>query len=112
MSPITTHVLDTRSGQPARGLAITLSKLENNKFTELASGHTNDDGRIADLLEKGSLKPGIYSMHFDTGGYHKNLGIEGFYPEAVINFEIKNVDEHYHIPLLLSPFGYSTYRGS
>ena len=71
-----------------------------------------DDGRIADLLEKGSLQPGIYQMHFDTGAYHEALCVEGFYPEAVITFEIKSVDQHYHIPLLLSPFGYSTYRGS
>ena len=112
MSPITTHVLDTRLGQPARQLAITLSKQENSTWQELASGVTNNDGRIADLLEKGSLQPGIYQMHFDTGAYHEALCVEGFYPEAVITFEIKSVDQHYHIPLLLSPFGYSTYRGS
>ena len=112
MSPITTHVLDTRLGQPARELAITLSKQEKSTWQELASGVTNDDGRITDLLEKGSLEPGIYQMHFDTGAYHSALSVEGFYPEAVITFEIKNVEQHYQIPLLLSPFGYSTYRGS
>ena len=68
--------------------------------------------RIADLLEPGSLTPGVYQMRFDTGAYHQAQGVEGFYPEALITFEIKETSEHYHIPLLLSPFGYSTYRGS
>lgn len=111
-SPITTHVLDTRSGAPAQGLAITLSRSDEGVWRELASGVTNADGRIADLLEPGSLTPGLYEMHFNTGAYHDQLGLEGFYPEVRVNFEIKRVDEHYHVPLLLSPFGYSTYRGS
>ena len=111
-SPITTHVLDTRSGAPAANLAITLSRRADATWGEIASGVTNADGRIADLLEPGTLTPGLYEMHFDTGGYHDALGLEGFYPEVRITFEIKRVDEHYHVPLLLSPFGYSTYRGS
>ena len=113
MSPITTHVLDTSLGQPAQGLTITLSQRDlHNGWIELTSGVTNDDGRITDLLEPGQLTAGIYQMSFDTGGYHLNLGVEGFYPEAVITFEVKNPAQHYHIPLLLSPYGYSTYRGS
>jgi len=112
MSPITTHALDTRSGRPAAGLPISLSLLSEGVWRELASGQTNEDGRITDLLKPGSLTPGVYQMRFDTGAYHRALEIDGFYPEALITFEIKRVDEHYHIPLLLSPFGYSTYRGS
>ena len=113
MSPITTHVLDTSLGQPAQGLKITLSQRSpQGGWEELASGVTNDDGRITDLLKPGQLTNGVYQMFFDTGGYHLKLGVEGFYPEAVITFEVKNLGQHYHIPLLLSPYGYSTYRGS
>ena len=112
MSPITTHVLDTRLGTPAANLPIRLLQLQEGHFVEIAGGTTNEDGRIKDLLEEGSLTNGVYKMHFDTGHYHQALGIEGFYPEAVICFEITNTEQHYHIPLLLSPFGYSTYRGS
>ena len=113
MSPITTHVLDTSLGQPAQGLKITLSQRDSQGgWVELASGVTNDDGRITDLLEPDQLISGVYQMFFDTGSYHLSLGVEGFYPEAVITFEIKNPGQHYHIPLLLNPYGYSTYRGS
>lgn len=111
-SPITTHALDTRSGKPAQGLAITLSKLQDGEWREMTSGVTNTDGRITDLLKPGELSSGIYQMRFDTGAYHQSHQIDGFYPEALITFEVKNIEEHYHIPLLLSPFGYSTYRGS
>lgn len=112
MSPITTHALDTASGRPAAGLPITLSKQEDGVWTPLAGGVTNEDGRITDLLTPGSLTTGTYQMRFDTGAYHQKMGVEGFYPEALITFTIQNTNEHYHIPLLLSPFGYSTYRGS
>ena len=111
-SPITTHALDTRSGKPAQGLPITLLSQVDSTWVKLSSGITNADGRITDLLEPGSLKPGLYQMHFDTETYHKKQNVTGFYPEVVITFEIKQIDEHYHIPLLLSPYGYSTYRGS
>jgi 5-hydroxyisourate hydrolase len=112
MSPITTHALDTRLGTPAKGLPISLSRYEEGQWQELASGVTNDDGRITNLLKPGELTPGIYQMRFDTGVYHQIHQVEGFYPEALITFDIKNIEQHYHIPLLLSPFGYSTYRGS
>ena len=112
MSPITTHVLDTHLGIPAASLPIRLLQLQGNEFVVIAQGTTNADGRIADLLPQGSLKPGTYKMHFNTGDYHAQVGVEGFYPEAEICFVIKNTEQHYHIPLLLSPFGYSTYRGS
>ena len=113
MSPITTHALDTSLGRPARGLTITLSQKESDgSWVKLASGVTNDDGRITDLLERGQLSSGVYQMCFDTGPYHHEPGVEGFYPEASIVFEVKDTTQHYHIPLLISPYGYSTYRGS
>ena len=87
-------------------------KQADGQYKILASNITNQDGRITNLLEPGTLKAGVYRMHFDTARYFRLLGIQGFYPEAVICFEIGSTEEHYHIPLLLSPYGYSTYRGS
>lgn len=111
-SPITTHILDTHRGCPAAGVSLELRFFDGNSFVVLAQGITNDDGRVADLLVGKTLQTGIYQMQFDTAGYHASIGIEGFYPEVLVTFEIKNTEQHYHIPLLLSPFGYSTYRGS
>lgn len=107
-SPITTHVLDTATGRPAAGCPISLSK----SGTVIASGITNADGRIADLLEPGTLVPGRYCMTFDTAAYFAQTKTEAFYPVVPVHFVITAIDEHYHVPLLLSPYGYSTYRGS
>jgi 5-hydroxyisourate hydrolase len=107
-SPITTHVLDTALGRPAAGVDIRLFRGE----TELARGITNDDGRIADLLAPGTLEAGTHRMTFATGPYFEATGRPAFYPEVSVDFTIVDPAEHYHIPLLLSPFGYSTYRGS
>ena len=112
MSPITTHILDTHRGCPAQGVPIQLFQKQETGYVLLAEGVTDDDGRIRDLLPEGSLHTGIYQMRFDTKAYHDSLGITGFYPEALVVFEIWETDQHYHIPLLLSPFAYSTYRGS
>ena len=112
MSPITTHILDTHRGCPAQDVPIQLFRIIDGQSQLLAQGRTDDDGRIKDLLAPGTLESGTYQMRFDTGAYHAALGITGFYPEAVITFTIGATDEHYHIPLLLSPFAYSTYRGS
>jgi 5-hydroxyisourate hydrolase len=101
MAGITTHVLDTAKGRPAAGVGLTLVK----DGTLLFEGMTDADGR-ARLAEH--AEPGIYRITFDTGSYDPN----GFYPEATIVFGIDDPSQHYHIPLLLSPFGYSTYRGS
>ena len=111
-SPITTHVLDTATGTPAAGLALKLEALEGDTFVERAAGTTNDDGRVAELLAPGSLTTGVYRMRFETGAYHAAQGVKGFYPYAEIVFEVTDTSTHHHIPLLLSPFGYSTYRGS
>lgn len=110
-SPITTHVLDTALGRPAAGLGIRLVRIDGGEI-ELASGTTNADGRIADLLAPGSLEAGTYRMTFATGPYFETTGRPVFYPEVAVVFSIAGPEEHYHIPLLLSPFGYSTYRGS
>ena len=112
MSKITTHILDTTKGRPASGVTIVLYQGGNDEWEEMARGITNTDGRITDLLKKDSiLQQGIYKMRFETKDYFDKDGIATFYPYVEIIFEIWN-DEHYHIPLLLNPFGYSTYRGS
>ena len=113
MSPITSHVLDTALGRPARGLALRL-ELQNadGSWRMLAQATTNQDGRVTDLLPAGALARGRYRLLFDTAAYHRATGQPVFYPEVTIVFEIEADAEHYHIPLLLSPFGYSTYRGS
>lgn len=112
MSQITTHVLDTSIGKPAKGIEIKLFQKNNSDWKEIATGVTNSDGRIADLLEKGKIaEKGIYKINLDVGNYFKEKKIKNFYPYVEIIFEIDS-DGHYHIPLLLSPFGYSTYRGS
>ena len=112
MSQITTHVLDTSEGKPADGIKIELQKRSGTNRETIADGITDSDGRIADLLEKGeALAPGEYRMHFHTAEYFKRLGLRSFYPEVSIVFETFD-ESHYHVPLLLNPFGYSTYRGS
>ena len=114
-SPITTHILDTSLGQPAKGVKVTLERQlsgEAADWQSLGDGITNDDGRIVDLLPEGQLVAGTYRIHFLVGDYFKAGGRDAFYPEVSIVFEVKNPQEHYHVPLLLNPFGFSTYRGS
>ncbi len=113
MSQITTHVLDTAVGKPAEGIQISLQQPDGDKgWEDLATGITNADGRIADLLKPDrTLAPGIYRMFFQTKPYFDGRGIKTFYPFIPIIFEVTDTS-HYHIPLLLNPFGYSTYRGS
>ena len=103
MSTVSTHVLDTASGRPAAGVGV---RLEDATGAALAEGSTDADGRLRPL--GGELAAGTYRIVFRTGDY---LGPGAFYPEAVVVFRVAQ-DEHYHVPLLLSPFGYSTYRGS
>lgn len=112
-SPITTHILDIALGKPAAGVNVSLSKKGSDGFQALGSGITDNDGRIADLLPvTHKLEQGIYRLEFEVEEYFSKAARPSFYPHIVICFEIKAVDEHYHVPLLLSPFGYSTYRGS
>ena len=116
-SPITTHVLDTARGRPAAGVPIALCIQERTatavSYRPLGQGQTDADGRLGTLLPAGTaLLPGIYRLTFDTAVYFHGLGISGFYPEVSVVFELTAPAEHYHVPLLLSPFGFSTYRGS
>ncbi len=112
MSPITTHVLDTSRGRPAEGVAVLLERLAGNVWKELARGVTNADGRASSLPMPGSLEKGVYKLTFETGAYYRGLKTACFYPSVSVLFEIQDPAQHYHVPLLLSPFGYSTYRGS
>eukprot|EP00126_Sphaerothecum_destruens_P007201 Sdes_comp19734_c0_seq1m11717 len=112
-SAITTHVLDTATGKPAAGMPITLFYLQNNTMQVKLSGLTNQDGRCPDIyIHPDDLKAGLYKICFDTGSYFLKNSIQGFYPHVEILFEIHDPASHYHVPLLISPFGYSTYRGS
>jgi len=112
MSPITTHVLDTARGRPAAGLEIILEKRAGEDFVEIARGKTNKDGRLPDLLEPGQLEAAVYRMTFQTGAWFDSHELKGFYPYVPVIFEIIDPAQHYHVPLLLSPYGFSTYRGS
>ncbi len=109
MSQVTTHVLDTARGCPANGVLVVLEQAVGDPPI-LATATTDAVGRVADLGAD-RLQPGVYRLRFNTGGYFADQAVATFYPEVVVSIEIRN-DEHYHVPLLLSPFGYSTYRGS
>ena len=112
MSQITSHILDTSTGKPAVGIFIDLYYDENDEWTQIARGTTNEDGRITDLLaKKVLLQRGIYKLRFETKDYFDKNSTQTFYPYVEIVFDIQS-NEHYHIPLLLNPFGYTTYRGS
>jgi 5-hydroxyisourate hydrolase len=112
-SPITTHVLDTSRGRPASRVAVCLERrTEAGGFAHLADGTTDEDGRVTDLLDPGAMTAGVYRISFDTDGYYARVGGRCFYPSVSITFRVEAEDEHYHVPLLLNPFGYSTYRGS
>ncbi|MEE2788488.1 MAG: hydroxyisourate hydrolase [Myxococcota bacterium] len=111
-SPITTHVLDTALGRPAEGVTVTLQGLNQGTWHDLGSQVTNADGRCTRLLATGTLTEGVYRIGFATGEYFEGQGVPSFYPEVSITFRVEATTEHYHVPLLVSPFGYSTYRGS
>lgn len=105
---ISTHVLDTAVGRPAAGVAIRLERQEAGQWLLIGDGRTDEDGRLKTLTPPGSAPHGVYRITFDTRGY---LGAAAFFPEVQIVFVVSD-DRHHHVPLLLSPFGYSTYRGS
>ena len=111
---ISTHVLDTSKGRPAKGVPVTLErKGDDGAWSEIGRGETDADGRLKALVPEGTdLDARTYRIQFGTGAYFRSSGVEGFYPEATVVFEIRDASQHYHVPLLLSPFGYSTYRGS
>ena len=107
MAVVSTHVLDTALGRPAPGVAVRLEILGADGWVAVAAAATDADGRIPSLAD--AAEPGRYRLIFDTGAY---LGAGAFYPEAIVVFRIGDPAEHVHVPLLLSPFGYTTYRGS
>jgi 5-hydroxyisourate hydrolase len=109
MSTISTHVLDTALGKPAAGIRVTLHR----DAALIGSSVTDEDGRVRDLLAHGSsLSAGDYRLTFSVAEYFGASKRRSFYNEIVIHFSISDEAQHYHVPLLLSPFGYSTYRGS
>ncbi|WP_111508121.1 hydroxyisourate hydrolase [Mycobacterium kyogaense] len=103
---LSTHVLDATTGRPAAGVAVILSR----SGSEVSAGVTDPDGRIGALAAE--LEVDTYQIRFDTAGYFAAQGITGFYPEVLITFEVTDASAHHHVPLLLSPYAYSTYRGS
>jgi 5-hydroxyisourate hydrolase len=114
MSAITTHVLDTAIGRPAAGVPVTLERrADDGKWDHVGRGHTDTDGRLRTLYPANEgLRPGVYRLTFDTQRYFDGLDAAAFYPEVVVVFETTTGEAHYHVPLLLSPFGFSTYRGT
>lgn len=111
--PIATHVLDVVRGRPAAGVSVRLESCTSAGQWQLCgAGITNEDGRLTDLLDSAAFAAGRYRLTFATGDYFAQLGMPVFYPHVTIEFLVSATDEHYHVPLLLSPFGYSTYRGS
>jgi 5-hydroxyisourate hydrolase len=112
-SPITTHILDVSRGTPAAGVAVRLERQSASGAWDLAgTGTTNDDGRITQFQMSAELTSATYRLIFATGDYFRRLSVAAFYPQVTVEFSVTSATEHYHVPLLLSPFGYSTYRGS
>jgi 5-hydroxyisourate hydrolase len=113
MSRITTHVLDTSRGRPASGLSVTLERVApDGSAHPLGTGVTDADGRIADFGGASRPAPGRYRLRFDTAAWFAAEALRGFFPQVAIEFDIPEGGGHCHVPLLLSPYGYSTYRGS
>lgn len=104
MTTLSTHVLDTRLGAPAEGIAVRLSRRGDDGWEPVSEAVTDDDGRVGDL---GILDPGVYRLVFETGDYGND-----FYPFVAVSFVVAGDRDHLHVPLLLSPYGYTTYRGS
>ncbi len=107
-SPITTHILDTALGCPAVGVEVTLGRLDSGVWQALDSRATDGDGRVGNFAGLEDFHPGRYRLCFDLDGYREG----SFFPEAQLIFRVEDITEHYHVPLLLSPFGFTTYRGS
>lgn len=113
MSRITTHILDVSAGVPARGVAVVLERKNSDGWEIVGKSETDEDGRVRDLMNANeNLQTGDYRLTFDTENYFARRQIETFYPLVTIAFKVRDAAQHYHVPLLLSPFGFSTYRGS
>lgn len=114
LSPLTTHVLNIANGIPAANMTVSLHRLDpvSSVWHELSTGLTNDDGRCLSLITKETFIAGVYKMRFETGKYWNVLGEIIFYPFVEVVFTVTDPSQKYHVPLLLSRFSYSTYRGS
>jgi 5-hydroxyisourate hydrolase len=112
MSTITTHVLDLSRGRPARGIPVVLERVGAPQSTVPARATTDADGRVKTFTPTPSLQAGTYRLTFEIGSYFAAAGVEAFYPRVVVEFEVRDAAQHHHVPLLLSPYGYSIYRGS
>jgi 5-hydroxyisourate hydrolase len=113
MKGISTHILDLTSGRPAGGVAVRLHRHEHGAWRAIAARRTDEDGRITDLLPADEgLQGGFYRLRFGTSAYFRGKGIKSFHPFVDIAFQVRDAGEHYHVPLLITPHGYSTYRGS
>ena len=113
MSAITTHVLDTSTGKPGAGIAVSLERNADAGWQNIAAGTTDGDGRLKDLIgDSDVFQPGEYRLTFEVGEYFGSQGVKCFFPTVTLSFVVKDAAQHYHVPLLVSPFGYSTYRGS
>ncbi len=110
-SRITTHILDTAAGRPASGVTVRLAARESDGWHEIGSGVTDDDGRIINLGPT-DLAPGEYRIEVDAGAYHRHQQVDAFFSQLCVGFVIRDSSSHYHVPLLLSPFAVSVYRGS
>lgn len=112
-NPLSVHVLNLENGLPSAGINVTLEQQVGDQWKMLSKGVTNQQGRIAELFPADrSMSAGEYRVVFKTGDYYKQANRETFFPEVPVIFQVKQADQHYHIPLLLSPYGFSTYRGS
>ena len=109
---ITTHVLDIANGCPAAGLSVAPDARRGTEWVRLSIATTDERGRISSLTDALTIAPGVYRLTFETGAYHRTRGVRVFFPEVQVTFSIENASENFHVPLVLSPFGYSTYRGS
>jgi 5-hydroxyisourate hydrolase len=112
MSAITTHVLDTSRGRPAADLKVELHKKSGEDWRSVGIAVTDENGRCSSLLGDAPLAAGTYRLTFHAGSYFKSQHVESFYSDIPVIFEVRDARTHHHVPLLLSPFGYSTYRGS
>ena len=109
---LSSHVLDAVHGRPARGVSVRWERLHGDAWQHVSDGVTDDDGRISQWEHAAPTSAGRHRLVFDSGGYFAGQGTRTFYPEVVVVFEVTDPDAHHHVPLLLSPFAYSTYRGS
>jgi 5-hydroxyisourate hydrolase len=111
--PLSIHALNTASGKPGAGITVVLQRRADKDWVDLGRGKTDASGRADDLYPRDKpLQAGTYRLVYDTGTYFKSQRVKTFFPQVEVVFEVEQTDEHYHVPLLLSPYGYSTYRGN